>query len=164
MRPQPGSSWAPQNHPIRHRATYTRTHGVRHYFGAYDVHADRLWMRPTRRKCWQDVLRFLQSVRRRYHKERRIYLVLDNFSAHKRREVRAWCAANNMEMVWTATYASWMNRIECHFTPVKRFVISNSDYADHEAIARAMRKYLRWRDRNKDDKELRKVQNSRRIL
>ena len=121
-------------------------------------------MRPTRRKCWQDVLRFLQSVRRTYPDGRRIYLVLDNFSAHKRLEVRQWCAANNMDMVWTATYASWMNRIECHFTPVKRCVISNSDYPDHEEIDRQMQKYLRWRDRNKDDKELLKVQNSRRIL
>jgi len=164
VRPQPGSSWAPEKHPVRHRATYTRPHGVRYYFGGYDVHANRLWMRATKRKRWQDFLRFLKSLRRRYADGRRLYLVLDNFSAHKRREVREWCEAHGIEQVFTATYASWMNRIECHFTAVKRFVISNSDHPDHAAIARAMQDYLRWRNRNTDDKELRKAENSRRIL
>jgi transposase len=164
VRPQGGSAWAPQKHPVRHRATYTRHQGVRHYFGGYDVYADRLWMRATKRKCWRDVLRFLKSVRRRYPDGRRICLVLDNFSAHKRREVVAWCEAHGIEHVYTATNASWMNRIECHFTGVKRFVISNSDYPDHAAIAKAMRDYVRWRNRNRDDKELRKNQNSTRTL
>ena len=117
---------------MRHRATYKRPHGVRYYFGAYDVQANRLWMRPKKRKRWQEVV--------------------------------DWCEASNIALVFTATYASWMNRIECHFTAVKRFVISNSDYPDHAAIAKAMQDYLRWRNRNTDDKELRKTENSRRVL
>lgn len=149
---------------MRHRATYTRTQGVRYYFGAYDVHADHLSMRSTKRKCWQDVLSFFRWLRRRYSDGRRIYLVLDNFSTHKKAEVRRWCEANNVELVYTATYASWMNRIECHFTAVKRFVISNSDYPDHGAIAKMMQEYVRWRNRNPNDKELKKAEKSRRVL
>jgi hypothetical protein len=43
-------------------------------------------------------------------------------------------------------------------------VISNSDYPDHAAIAQAMRDYVRWCNRNADDKELRKTPNSTRTL
>lgn len=149
---------------MRHRATYTRTHGVRYYFGAYDVHADHLSMRSTKRKRSQDVLGFFRWLRSRYSDGRRIYLVLDNLSTHKKAEVRRWCKENNIELVYTATYASWMNRIECHFTAVKRFVISNSDYPEHSAIAKMMRKYVRWRNRNPNNKKLKKIENTRRVL
>ena len=137
---------------------------MRYYFGAYDVHANRLSMRPRKRKRWREVLRFFRWLRKRYPDGRRIYLVLDNLSTHKKQEVVDWCEVNHIALVFTATYASWMNRIECHFTAVKRFVISNSDYPDHAAIAKAMQDYLRWRNRNTDDKELRKAENSRRVL
>jgi len=121
-------------------------------------------MRPKKRKRWPDVLSFLRWLRKQYPDGRRIYLVLDNLSTHKKKEVVDWCKANNIKMVFTATYASWMNRIECHFTGVKRFVINNSDYPDHEAIEKAMEKYVRWRNRNPNHKKLRKIENTRRIL
>ena len=164
VRPQDGSAWARRGRPWRRRADYTRVHGVRYYFSAYDVHGDRLWMQEKRRKRWQDVLAFVRSVRRRYAAHLRIYLVLDNLSSHKRKEVIEWCASHNIKLVFTATYASWMNRIECHFAPVKRFVIHNSDYPDHPALARAMQKYLRWRNRDAHNERIVKAQNTIRVL
>jgi transposase len=93
-----------------------------------------------------------------------IYLVLDNFSSHKRAEVQQWCRANNVEQVFTATYSSWMNRIECHFAAFKQCVIENSDHPDHAAIARAAQKYLRWRNRHASDERILKAQNTIRVL
>ena len=40
--PHHGSGWALRKLPERLRATYSKQHGVRYLFGAYDVHADRL--------------------------------------------------------------------------------------------------------------------------
>lgn len=34
---------------------------------------------------------------------------------------------------------------------VRQFVIANSDYADHAALARAIRAYLRWRNAHTRD-------------
>jgi len=164
VRPQAGSTWAHKGRPVRHPATYKRPHGVRYYFGAFDVHANRLWMKPKKRKRWQEALSFLRWLRKQYPDGRRIYLVLDNLSTHKKDDVVDWCGDHNIRLVFTATNASWMNRIECHFTPVKRFVISNSNYPDHGAIARAMRKYVRWRNRNPNHKKLKKLEKTRRIL
>lgn len=64
--------------------------------------------------------------------EQRIHLVMHKLSTHGTAAVRAYCQANRIRMVFMATNASWMNRIECHFAPLKHFAIANSDYANHE--------------------------------
>lgn len=43
-------------------------------------------------------------------------MVLDNFSPHKHPEIAAWCAANQVELVFLPTYTSWLNWIEADFT------------------------------------------------
>lgn len=164
VRPYAGSAWARKKKPVRHRATYTRTHGVRYYFAAYDVHEDKLWMHRKARKRTSEALEFIQAIRRRYSDGRRIYLVLDNLSTHKHAYVVYWCSQHNIELVFTATNASWMNRIESHFAPFRRFVLDNSDYASHDAIAKAAQDYIRWRNRDSKNKRILKEQKSIRTL
>lgn len=122
VRPQAGSSWAHQRKPVRHRATYRRLHGVRHYLAAYDVHADKLWMHQKKRKRWSETLAFFKSIRNRYDDGRKIFIVLDNFSPHKKEEVVDYCDDNNITLVFTATNASWMLAaiglvVECGCSP-----------------------------------------------
>jgi hypothetical protein len=64
-----------------------------------------------------------------------VHVILDNLNHHKNHDVRDWCAANNVELVFTPTYASWANPIEAHFGPLRQFVIANSDHPDHPALA-----------------------------
>ncbi|HVM00117.1 MAG TPA: transposase [Egibacteraceae bacterium] len=73
--------------------------------------------------------------------------MLDNFSPHRRAEVRDWCRANDVELVFTPTYASWLNWIESEFTALRYFTLNGSDYADHAEQAAAIRGYIRWRNR-----------------
>tara|TARA_B100000315_G_scaffold254634_1_gene296132 strand:+ start:216 stop:1193 length:978 start_codon:yes stop_codon:yes gene_type:complete len=164
VKPQPGRTWAPEKSPVRHRATFRRLQGVSHFLAAYDVHRDRLWMHQKKRKRWQEVLSFLKSIRRRYPKDRHLYIVLDNMRTHSKMEVVDWCQKNNINFVFTATNASWMNRIECHFAPAKQFVMSNSDHPDHKTIGRAMQDYVRWRNKDAKNKKILKAQNKVRVL
>ena len=76
---------------------------------------------------------------------------------HMKKEVLQWCQKANVELVFTATNPSWMNRIECHFAPAKQFVINNSDYSDHRSIGKAMQNYLRWRNKNAADNKILKL-------
>jgi transposase len=69
-----------------------------------------------------------------YPLEIRLYLVMDNFSAHTTDEIDEWLEKNNAERVLTATNASWMNRIECHFSPLKKFAIENSNPKNHSEL------------------------------
>ena len=109
--PVPWRAWRRVRHPARLRATYRRLHGTRQYLAAYDVANNRLMMRCYRRKRCREVLLFLTHIRSRYPLATRLYLVLDNFSPHKRPEVTDWAADHNVELVFTPTYASWLNRI-----------------------------------------------------
>ena len=84
-------------------------------------------------------MRAIQSIRASVDDGEPIHVILDNLNHHKNRDVRDWCDANNVELVFTPTYASWANPIEAHFGPLRQFVIANSDHADHPALARAIR-------------------------
>ena len=149
VRPQHGRAWRAVGDPARIRATYNRIYGVRQYLAAYDLEEDRLVMRCYRRKRWREVLLFLKQIRARYAAKTRLYLILDNFSPHKHAEVRAWSALANVELVFTPTYASWLNRIEANFSGVRYFALGNSDYRDHEETRRAIFAYVAWRNRNR---------------
>jgi len=92
-----------------------------------------------------------QAIRASVDDGQPIHIILDNLNHHKNRGVREWCAANGVELAFTPTYGSWANPIEAHFGPLRQFVIANSDHRDHPALARALRKYLRWRNTHTRD-------------
>ena len=150
VRPQHGRVWGKVGHPSRIRATYNRLHGTRQYLSAYDVEGDRLTMRCYQRKRSREVLLFLKSIRAAYPARTRLYLILDNFSPHKHADVRKWAAENNVELVFTPTYSSWLNRIEAVFAGVRYFALGNTDYQDHDEIRRAIFAYVAWRNRNRN--------------
>ncbi len=89
----------------------------------------------------------------------KLYIIQDNFSPHLKEEVTTWCKRNEIEIVLTPTNASWLNRIECHFTGIKKFAIRNSNYKDHKELASGIRRYLIWRNKNANDKKIRVVEN-----
>lgn len=134
----------------RHRATYNRRGGVRHMFGAYDMKTDRLYGIFTCQKNWVEFLRFLRWLRRRYRSGETLYIVLDNASFHLKTEVRTWAAKHRVRFYFTPSNASWLNRIECHFTALRKFALDNSDFRTHEEQEEAVEQYLAWRNGNRD--------------
>lgn len=51
-------------------------------------------------------------------------------------------AAHNIAPVYTPPYASWLNAIESHFTPLKKFAIGGTDDPSHEFRRRRIARYL----------------------
>ena len=150
-----GSVWAVRGKPDRLPATYRRPHGVRHLLAFYDVHDDVLWGYFRAHKRRQEVFDVLRRVRARYPQRERIYLVMDNFSPHRRIEIRRWARQSNVTLVWTPTNASWLNRIECQFTELKSAVFHNSSYTKHEDVKHNTYRFLRYRNtRNRKRKLL----------
>ena len=70
----------------------------------------------------------------------------------------------SITLVPTPTYASWLNRIECHFGVMVKAVFAGSDQ-DHEEIQSAVAAYLCRRNaearRNRDQR--RSAQHPRRL-
>lgn len=136
LQPHPGRQWAerggrhkdPDREPRpRRRATYTRPHGVRHLFAAYDPSADKLYGHVKKAKTRTKFLEFCRDLRSLHPIETRIAIVLDNFSPHlttrRCRRVGDRVAANNVELAYTPTNSSWLNRIEAQFTALRYFAL-----------------------------------------
>ncbi|MFD1435898.1 IS630 family transposase, partial [Kroppenstedtia eburnea] len=129
-----------------------------HLFAALDLKTDKLYAHNKKTKRHQDFLGFLQVLRRRFRSER-LYIVLDNFSPHHHKKVKTWAEENNVKLIYTPTYASWLNRIECHFGPLRKFVLEGSNYSSHDELMKAIQEYIRWRNKNKRDAVILNEQN-----
>ena len=170
LQPRPGQHWAaisgknaePGREPRpRLRATYTRTQGVRHLFAAYDLLQDKLYGHVKPRKTRTRFLEFCRYLRALYPPYVRLALVMDNFSPHlstqKDARVGAWAAANNVEIAYTPTNSSWLNRIEAQFTALRYFALDGTDHADHREQGSMIRRYIIWRNRHAHDERLRRI-------
>jgi transposase len=146
LQPRLGHGWHPVGEPARFRATYKRTAGVRQLVAAYDPATGALYGHLHDRKTWREIRELLRSLRARF--DEHLIVVLDNFSPHKKRELGAWVADHDIELVFTPTYSSWLNLIECQFQALRSFALNGSDYPSHAEQDAAIRAYLRWHNRN----------------
>ena len=144
LRPYAGRSWRKVGQPERFRAVYSRRHGVRQFIAAYDVGRGEMFGHFRKRKRASEFLTLLKSVRRRY--KGKIWIVLDNLSAHKTRRILDYVKSNNIRLQFLPTNASWLNRIECQFTHLKKNVLTHCDYETFDKMKIAINKYLKWRN------------------
>src|SRR3954447_22834585 len=82
-----------------------------HMLAALDLATGKLLYRIRPRKRAIEFLDLLKALRARWPGEK-LYVVCDNFSPHRHARVRAWCTTNEVELVFTPTYGSWLNWIE----------------------------------------------------
>jgi transposase len=170
LQPRAGHQWAavsgknaePGRAPRRRmRATYTRTAGVRHLFAAYELGEDRLFGHIKPRKTRGRFLEFCRYLRSLYPPAVRIAIVCDNFSPHlsttKDRRVGEWAKASNVEIAYTPTNSSWLNRVEAQFTALRYFALDGTDHATHKEQASMIRRYIIWRNNHAYDQRLRQV-------
>jgi transposase len=170
--PRPGKQWAPvvsrqdkgttgSPRRRRRRATYKRTQGVRHLMAALDLRTDKMYGHVKANKNRTTFLAFCRYLRSLYPPEVRIAIVLDNFSPHlstkKDQRVGVWAAANNVELAYVPTNASYLNRIECQFTALRYFALDGTDHRSHEEQNSMIRRYIAWRNRHADNEELRAI-------
>lgn len=172
LQPHPGRQWAarggkhkdPEREPRRRRrATYNRPHGVRHLFAAYDLSRDKLYGHVKATKNRTKFLEFCRYLRTLYPAEVRLAIVCDNFSPHlttkKCQRVARWAEANNVEIAYTPTNSSWLNRIEAQFTALRYFALDGTDHGSHREQASMIRRYIIWRNKHAEDKRLREIVN-----
>ena len=131
IRPCHGTCWAPRKHPVRLRATYHRTHGIRYFHGCYSLGDDQLWGVVREHKGADHTLAALKSIRAARPGGYRLFVIMDNLAANKTPAIRRWVRRENVELCFTPTNASWANPIEAQFGPVRTFVMGNSDYRNH---------------------------------
>jgi transposase len=146
LRPHQGRGWARRRRSERQRATYSRRSGIRYLVAAFDVHASYLRARLRPSRDGNSTLAFMKQIRLAYPRRKRIHWIQDNLSCHWTPAIRQWAERNNVELVPTPTYASYLNRIESHFGAIGEFVVKNSDYLDWDSFPLAMAKHITYRN------------------
>lgn len=147
LRPMHGVCWARKGHTQRIRATYSRKAGTEQLLAFYDVHDDVLTGTVHKRKTSEDILQAWKRLRYCYPHHERIFLIMDNLSSHWKNSLVQYAKDNRFTLVATPTYASWLNAIEAHFTPLKKFCITNSDDQSHLDRRKRIYRYLSIRNR-----------------
>jgi transposase len=172
LQPRPGRQWAavsgkgkdPGRNPRRRmRATYHRTEGVRHLLAAYELGEDKLFGHVKPRKTRTRFLEFCRYLRSLYPRAVRIAIICDNYSPHlttaRDSRVGDWAAANNVEITYTPSNASWLNRIEAQFTALRYFALDGTDHQTHAEQGSMIRRYIIWRNNHAYDEKLRRIVN-----
>ncbi|GAA2734980.1 hypothetical protein GCM10010360_27640 [Streptomyces nogalater] len=87
--------------------------------------------------------------------------MLDDYFPHlttkKDTRVGDWAAANNVELTYTPTNSSWLNRVEAQFTALRYFALDGTDHAGHTKQGSMIRRYIIWRNRHAAEQRLRAV-------
>jgi hypothetical protein len=83
----------------------------------------------------------------------RLYAIADREAVR----VGMWAAANNVEIAYTPTNSSWLNRIEAQFTALRYFALDGTDHATHQEQASMIRRYIIWRNNHAYDERLRRI-------
>ena len=131
-------------------ATYRRDKGIRHFLAAYDLETNRLFGVFSAHKTAVDFLKFLKWLRRRYRSDETLHLVMDNYGTHLEAGVVRWARKHNIRFYYVPTNASWLNRIECQLTEMKKFALETSNFQSHEEQQQAIESFLLWRNRKRD--------------
>ena len=168
--PRPGRQWAPRivkgeraegPRRRRRRATFNRTNGVRHLMAAYDLHRTRCTVtsRPPRIApgSWSSAVTCAPSTGRTSASPSCWTTSARTSRPRVDSRVGDWAEANNVELAYVPTNASWMNRIEAQFQALRYFTLDGTDHRSHEEQNSMIRRYIIWRNRNAQDKTLREL-------
>jgi transposase len=133
--------------PERRTHDYVR-HGTTTLFAALEIATGKVTGACQPRHRHQEFLRFLKQVARAYP-DVELHLVMDNYAAHKRIEVREWLTANPRVTVhFTPTSASWMNLVEVWFGIIERQAIHRGTFGSVKELNAKIRAFIDgWNDR-----------------
>ena len=149
LRPKGGRGWKRQGHPASVPATYTRKSGTRQFLCAFNYHHGTFFGRLRRRKLSKNILSFFIELRRHYPAEQRMYIIMDNLSAHWTPDIVEWARGNRVTLVPTPTNASWLNPIETHFNDMQKIALSGTDFRSWEEVGDALQKAIRYKNENR---------------
>ena len=145
VRPCHGTCWAPRKHPVRLRATYHRTHGIRYFHGCY------AWA-MTSCGVWSANAKARTTPWPRSNRSGRpaggyrLFVILDNLSANKTPAIRRWADRANVELCFTPTNASWANPIEANSVRCAPSSWAPRTTRTTPSWPGKLQDYLRWRN------------------
>ncbi|MDQ3095726.1 MAG: IS630 family transposase [Actinomycetota bacterium] len=138
--------------PERRTHDYKRN-GTTTLFAALDIATGKVTAACKPRHRHQEFLAFLRQVAKAYPDDgagQELHLVMDNYAAHKRVEVRDWLAANpRIHVHFTPTSGSWLNLVEVWFGIIERQAIHRGTFRSVRELNAKIRAFIDgWNDRS----------------
>ena len=129
--------------PTRLEHGYKRA-GALHLFAAFDTRTGKVYARTEVRKRQNEFIALLTQMDREIPSStRRIYLVLDNASIHKGKQVQIWLQTHPRFVCWfLPVHCSWMNQVEQWFSIVQRKRLRISDFTDLDHLAERLMAFV----------------------
>jgi transposase len=123
-------------------------HGTTTLFAALEIATGKVIGICKSRHRHQEFLAFLKYVARAYPDEQ-LHLVMDNYAAHKRVEIRDWLAANpRIHVHFTPTSGSWLNLVEVWFGIIERQAIRRGSFPSVRDLMIKIRAFISgWNQR-----------------
>ncbi len=136
-----------RGHAEQRTHDYVR-HGTTTLFAALEIATGKVTGLCKQRHRHQEFLAFLKHVARAYP-GRELHLVMDNYAAHKRVEVRDWLAANpRIHVHFTPTSGSWLNLVEVWFGIIERQAIRRGSFTSVRDLMIKIRAFITgWNQR-----------------
>lgn len=132
----------------RHGFEYVR-HGTLSLYAALEVATGRVQGRTAQRHTALEFLDFVQEVVAGQPRRRELHFILDNFSAHKTKEVKAWLAKHpKVHFHYTPTYSSWLNQVELWFSKIERDMIARGIFTSTADLRRKLMQYIRGHNKS----------------
>jgi len=137
--------------PERRTHDYVR-HGTTTLFAALEVATGKVTAAVKPRHRHQEFLAFLKQIARAYPDETdgtELHLVMGNYAAHKRVEIRDWLAANpRIHVHFTPTSGSWLNLVEVWFSIIEKQAIHRGTFGSVKDLNAKIRTFIDgWNDR-----------------
>jgi transposase len=123
-------------------------HGTSTLFAALEIATGQVTGLCKNRHRHQEFLLFLRHLARAYP-DCQLHLIMDNYAAHKRPEVKAWLAANpRIQVHFTPTSGSWLNLVEVWFGIIERQAVRRGSFRSVRELNAKIRQFINgWNQR-----------------
>lgn len=128
--------------PRRLTATYKRN-GTTCLLAALSVHDGEVTARCRDKNDHVTFLAFLKALYRKYPRKQ-LYVICDNLSVHKQKDVKEWAAKRRrLTILYTPTYASWLNQVEIFFNIFTREVMRGGVWTSKKQLIDQIMYYIK---------------------
>ena len=120
-----------------------KRHGVLALYAALKVHEGQVIGKTEKRHTHAEFLSFVKDIYKKWGRKKELHFVIDNFSAHKHKDVMQWVEEDKREKFnFTPTHASWLNQIELWFSILARQLLSKKDFKSVKDLTRQVLKFI----------------------
>jgi len=120
-----------------------KRHGTTTLFAALDVKTGEVIGACQPRHRAKEFIGFLKTIDRNVAKPFDVHLIVDNYTTHKTKAVKAWLAKHpRFKMHFIPTSSSWLNLVERFFAEITRKRIRRGVFTSVAELEAAIRNYL----------------------